>query len=340
MNRMFTMPAVSENSATSASAGASGSTWPGWHLRAPMREMMHYHVRDIPDPIQAACSSRGALLEFLAGAVAAQERDLGQDAAGRRRSWWPGRETITSSPRTSGRREPRGVFPSVRGACSRRTGSQYLADARRRIHRWRTFRPRCSRRRQLLSGDLIQLEQYIDWSFGEPDVPSHQLLVHQQARINRAPGPEIASAFHVLASARPVSPQPDVGLPDGGRSLSQRRRWATLSTNMLLIKAALMVLFEAWPLSLPFDELCKAVRQRVGSAAADLPGAEQVSPAPLAQEGKWCICSCPAWWSLHVFSAPSFVTQPGRTPAHLATDPLAGPGRERASSIACIGRPS
>ena len=56
------------NLAAKGVAYVSYNTLPGWHLRAPIREMMLYHVRDLTDPREWAAQAR-AVLEFMTHAA-------------------------------------------------------------------------------------------------------------------------------------------------------------------------------------------------------------------------------------------------------------------------------
>ena len=146
---------------------------------------------------------------------------------------------------------------------ARAHGLQYLAEAQ--THTTLTIFPAdVQETLQSLSGDLIQLEQYVDFLRNRGF--RRTLLVHAEAKIARAARPEVVSLLHAAALARPVSAQPDVCSTTTEEFRNEDA--AIVSTNMPLAKAALVELAEAWPRVLPFEEVCAAARRRLGAAAA------------------------------------------------------------------------
>src|SRR5262249_9430578 len=58
----------SQNLAPNGVAYVSYNTYPGWHMRSMMRDMMLYHTQRLSDPQQRAAEARG-MIDFLVKAV-------------------------------------------------------------------------------------------------------------------------------------------------------------------------------------------------------------------------------------------------------------------------------
>jgi methyltransferase-like protein len=68
----------------------------------------------------------------------------------------------------------------------------------------------------------------------------------------------------VTALVKPLSERPDMTSPAVERFRADDERG--VSTNIPVVKAALVCLYEAWPQALAFDALCDAVQARLGQA--------------------------------------------------------------------------
>jgi methyltransferase-like protein len=253
------------NLAPQGVAYVSYNTLPGWHLRAPVREMMLYHIRDVADPREWAAQARSVLELMIRAApdpdglwakLLREEAELVR----RRQDHYVVHEHLEE--------ENHPVYFHQFVEHAQAHGLQYLAESQ--IHTpLSSFPPEVQETLQNLSDDLIQLEQYMDFLCNRRF--RRTLLVHAEAKVARQARLEVVSLLHAAALARPLSEQPDVC---STATEEFRNKEAAVSTNIPLTKAALVELAEAWPHALPFEEVCTATRRRLGTIAADLSALE------------------------------------------------------------------
>jgi methyltransferase-like protein/SAM-dependent methyltransferase len=253
------------NLAPGGVAYVSYNTLPGWHLRAPVREMMLYHVRDVADPREWAAQARSGL-EFLIRAAPEPDGLWAQLLREEAKLVREREDHYIVHEHLEEENHPVYFHQFVEQA--RAHGLQYLAEAQ--VHTpLSSFPPEVQETLRNLSDDLIQLEQYMDFLRNRQF--RRTLLVHAEEKVVRAARPEVVSSLYAAALARPMSEQPDVC----SQAVEEfRNAEAAVSTNNPLTKAALVELAEAWPRALPFEEVCTAARRRLGTTAADLSALE------------------------------------------------------------------
>ncbi|MEX0712951.1 MAG: methyltransferase regulatory domain-containing protein, partial [Pirellulales bacterium] len=142
-------------------------------------------------------------------------------------------------------------------------GLQYLAEAKP-SGAGAKLSPEAWETLKRWSANHIELEQRLD--FLHDRTFRRTLLCHAAVEIERSPPPETLRRFHLTANAKPESDQPDVksAEAEGFRS----PKGVSLSTNHPLVKAALVLLFELWPRSVPFETLWEMVLSRLGGPGA------------------------------------------------------------------------
>jgi methyltransferase-like protein/SAM-dependent methyltransferase len=276
-------------------AYVSYNTYPGWHLRAPVREMMAYHVRDLADPAQRVARARG-LLEFLVKAApnpdSAWARTLREEADLIR----PEGDFYVFHEHLEEENHPVYFHEFIRHA--RAHGLQYLGEVQ--PHTLLTSLPDdVQETLSDYSGDLLELEQYTD--FVKNRTFRRTLLVADDVRLNRSPGPAVTAGLCASGLARPVSASPDVRSRAVEEFVTDAEM--TLSTNSPIAKAALVVLHECWPRALPLDELWQAVLGRTDPPAD--PAADEQGRALLARSLVQMYLAGLAGLHAHV---PAFVT--------------------------------
>jgi methyltransferase-like protein/2-polyprenyl-3-methyl-5-hydroxy-6-metoxy-1,4-benzoquinol methylase len=243
------------NLAPNGVAYVSYNTYPGWHARGMVREMLNFHVRKFEEPAVRVQQAR-AFLEFLAKSTAdpagAYARVLREEAELIR----PGADYYLFHEHLEDVNEPLYFHQFAERFAAKRL--QYLGEAWFHTNLSK-YPSEVQETLQGLSSDLVVLEQYID--FLENRTFRRTLVCHDQIHLDRAPSAKTVAGLCVSAAARPVSEQPEIA----SMSVEEFKGddGANVSTNMPLIKAALMALFEAWPKSLKFDDLWSAVRGRL-----------------------------------------------------------------------------
>jgi methyltransferase-like protein/2-polyprenyl-3-methyl-5-hydroxy-6-metoxy-1,4-benzoquinol methylase len=247
-------------------AYVSYNTYPGWHSKMVMREMMRFHVRYLSDPAEQTAEAR-KLVHFL-GAHAKEEegtyRVLFQklaehlDAVG---DYYLFHEFLEEHNHPVTIRE---FATRVEAA-----GLTYLGSASSSL--WEQFLPDNVKGALTEIPDRIDREQYLDYLSNQAFRRS--LLCHAGVPLREEPSPDAVGALQVTARSKPLRPAADVSSNEPEQFLMWDER--KITTNRPLIKAVLVTLAESAPRFLGCDLLWKRVRARLGEAepnatAADL----------------------------------------------------------------------
>ncbi|MFQ3594173.1 MAG: class I SAM-dependent methyltransferase [Gemmataceae bacterium] len=249
-------------------AYVSYNVYPGWYLRAPVREMMLFHVRNRNTPEERVLHARN-FVEFAARTYEGLESTwakLVKDEA----------ELLRHNPDFYVFHEHleetnQGVYFREFIAQAREAGLQYLGESG--IHYGaETLKPEIRRELESVSANLIDLEQYVDFIKGRAF--RRTLLVHDTITLERAAPLERLTQLHLIAHARPVNAKPDVQGPSSEKFRNDDG--VEIETSHPLAKAALVALFEIWPSTLTFPEVVEQSRQRVGVDSYSLEDAQNL----------------------------------------------------------------
>ncbi|MEO6809163.1 MAG: class I SAM-dependent methyltransferase [Isosphaeraceae bacterium] len=248
--------------ASNGVAFISYNTLPGWHQRGLIRELMTFYTRTISDPIAKAKRAR-EVVDLVA--AAAPERD-GSHA----------RALVREAERLRGQSDsylihehletdnnPLYVHDFVERADAH--GLQYLTDARFQTMPDNQPAETLQVLDSLAGDDPLGREQALDFLCNRAFRRS--LLCHADVPLTHPPTPDSLASLRVSTLIGPASTSIDL-FSDAVEQFRGIQVPASLSTNNPLIKSALMVLFEHWPRSLPFEEL----RMRTYTLLARAPG--------------------------------------------------------------------
>ncbi|MCI0376408.1 MAG: class I SAM-dependent methyltransferase [Gemmataceae bacterium] len=250
-----------ENLALNGVAYVSYNTFPGWHLRAMVREMLRYHSGQFQEAAEQVGQAR-ALLDFLIDAAGDPEGIYGSilrkeaDVLGRAPDAYLFHEHLEEV------NAPVYFHEFVNRASAR--GLQYLAEARP-APLPRTLSAKAQETLEGLGADLIRAEQYLD--FVRNRTFRWTLLCHDRVMLRRPPSATTVQGLQVSALARPV----DEGTAAGGEFRTPEG--LSLSTQNPLLRAVLLGLLEASPRAVPFAELLEQVRAVVPGAGDQVPEA-------------------------------------------------------------------
>jgi methyltransferase-like protein/SAM-dependent methyltransferase len=236
----------------------SYNTYPGWHMRGMIRDMMRFHARKFAAPNDRVRQAR-ALLDFLAesarpdGALypALLKNEL---EAVRHQA-----DNYLYHDHLEEVNEPLYFHEFVERAGAH--GLRYLGEARVGTMTTSNFAPDVDKALKLLATDQIATEQYMD--FLRNRAFRETLLVHGRNAPNWQVRAERVERLHIASAARPAEDAPvDVKSEEPAKYRSPSG--LVLSTNRPLLKAAIQVLSEAWPGTLPFAELLTRSRAAAG----------------------------------------------------------------------------
>jgi methyltransferase-like protein/2-polyprenyl-3-methyl-5-hydroxy-6-metoxy-1,4-benzoquinol methylase len=244
------------NLAPQGVAYVSYNTYPGWHTRGLVRDLMGFHVRQFTEPEVRVGQAR-AFLDFLVRAVPEPESTYGRllreeaDTLRRQADYYLFHEHLEDLNRP--------VYFSEFMERAAAKGLQYLGEAW--YHTTLSGLPaEVAETLQAISSDLIRLEQYVD--FLRNRTFRRTLLCHAGVQLNREPTPQLLTNLHATALARPVEPEGNSS-PTGAETF-RADNGQSIATNIPVVKAALRCLFEAWPRALSFAGLWSAVQARLG----------------------------------------------------------------------------
>ncbi len=221
----------------------SYNTYPGWHLRGLVRDMMCYHVRRHQDPRDRVREARG-LLQFMTMSASALDHRYGSllqeelDYVSQR----PDSYLLHDHLETVN--EPVYFHEFMERAHAR--GLRFVSEVQSSVIVPESLPPEIINGLRKLSGDDLEFEQFIDFLINRKFRQS--VLCHDQTDRPRKARPEDLYGLYV-ASRRTGDPA------------------VVPSRDETLVAAALAHLGEIWPLSLPFPSLLPAARSRMATSS-------------------------------------------------------------------------
>jgi methyltransferase-like protein/SAM-dependent methyltransferase len=247
----------------------SYNTYPGWHMRGMIRDMMRYHSNRFNTPTLRTQQAR-ALLDFLSQSVR-------QDGSAFSVLLKTELETLRHQAdhylyheHLEENNNP--LYFHQFADLAKKHGLKYLGEARVGTMVTGNFGPEIEKTLRMLATDQIQAEQYMD--FLRNRMFRETLLCLDRVQPNWAVQPDNLRVLHVASGARPVDAQgqflPSVPVTDDQSNVSYRSASGmSMATTRPLLKAVMQVLNTAFPATVPFDILRKEARALVGGSQDD-----------------------------------------------------------------------
>lgn len=250
-----------ENLAPRGVAYVSYNTYPGWHQRQMVREMMLYHTRGIEDPFERSERSMD-LLGFLAEASARGDELHSRFLQARfeHLSGYRDRPSYLLHEYLEESNNPLYFhrFMEMAG----RHGLQYIADAESELGEIEALPPAVAERLRTMTRDRIELEQHLDFILNRTFRRS--LLCREGNPLEElAMVPERMRRFHAASAFRPDAESPDVRSQTGVTFRGEKDRTFTVSHSPT--KALLVALAETWPRPLAFTDLLARAGNLLGT---------------------------------------------------------------------------
>jgi methyltransferase-like protein len=242
-------------------AYVSYNTYPGWHMRGMIRDMMRYHALRFDTPQRKVEQAR-ALLDFLAqsaqkdaGAYGVLLRSELEFMKGQSDHYlYHEQLEDVNEPlyfhQFVGRATPRGLKYLGESLLSTMVSGNFGADVQKAL--------------EVLAADQIQTEQYLD--FVRNRTFRETLLVRAEQTPDWSVAPERLFGLHVASGGKAVKP---VDLTSEAPAQFRSRSGMVLGTTGRLFKAAMLTLVEEWPGTVPFVELLARVVTKLGRPAHD-----------------------------------------------------------------------
>ncbi len=245
---------VQRSLAPNGVAYISYNTYPGWHIRGVVRDMMFYRGMQFADP-QAGLAQAKAMVEFVA------QSSKGSDT--------PYQRLLQSELKHLGKMEDYYLQhehleehnqPLYFHEFARRlgvNGLQYLGDADFSTMVSSNFSSEVAKTLQELGAhDIVQMEQYMD--FVRCRYFRKTLVCRSSVRLNRTLTPAVVKDLLLASEAAPAST--DWSLDPAQTVSFESPGGYRISCRSPLTKAALRALKLEWPLPVPFAELLARAR--------------------------------------------------------------------------------
>jgi methyltransferase-like protein len=238
----------------------SYNTYPGWHFNRVVRDMMAYHAdRFANEPAGRRVDRARGLLDLLAratphlagayGQFLREHLDLLRDLP----------DAYLFHEYLEEHNTP--VYFRQFCACLAARGLRYLAESAYNMTvALAALPPEFRRTLEELAASPLEKEQYSDFLRNRSFRETLVCRDHHEPDYNVQP--ERLLGFHVGAPLMPTSPVPDLlsDIPEGFKGLTDLQ----LTTAVPVVKAALVILGEMWPRTVPLTALPALARQRLG----------------------------------------------------------------------------
>ena len=236
-------------------AFVSFNTYPGWHMRGMIRDMMRYHAGRFDEP-KAQIEQARSLLNFLATSVA-EDTPYGvmlrRELEGLQRQ----PDSYLFHEHLEEVNSPIYFFQFAQQI--ERHGLQYLGEADFSTMLPSNFPPKVTEVLKRIASDIIHMEQYMD--FLRNRTFRQTLLVRREKALRRNLTSRDVMQFWISCGAKPASAEPDIRsntpeeflLPNG----------LMLKSAHPLTKAANLIMAERWPKPLQFEQLCAQAQRRL-----------------------------------------------------------------------------
>ena len=240
-------------------AYVSYNTFPGWHYRGMIRDMMLYHVEQFPEPATKATQAR-ALLEFLAQSLQSSTEDpfpamLRQNLDLIRRQT----DSYLLHDHLEEVNDPVYFYQFVERA--QKQGLQYLGESDFATMLTNMYPKEVTETLQRVAKDIVRMEQYMD--FLRNRTFRQTLLCKSDLTLKRNVTPQDMTQFRI-ASPVEVPEKLDIRSVQP-ETFKVGASTTTLTTSVPIVKAALQHLAEIWPHSVPFDRLLQVSRSKLSS---------------------------------------------------------------------------
>jgi methyltransferase-like protein/SAM-dependent methyltransferase len=236
-------------------AYVSYNTYPGWHLRAMVREMLLFHTGRFAEAGRRIAEAR-AFLAFLKQALGDSKTAYGEMIRDEVDLLLPQSDSYLFHEQLESTNEP--LYFHEFAARLAAHGLQYVSETR---FGWleADLPSALDDVMNQLTDDPMRREQYLD--FLRARTFRRSVVCRAGLSVDRSLPPETVKGLRSLSYARPASDRPDVrsDAVEEFRSPEDAR----ISTNNPLVKAALLCLAEAAPRALSFEELRQAVGRRL-----------------------------------------------------------------------------
>jgi len=235
----------------------SYNTYPGWHMRGTVRDMMVYHARKFATPNERVAHGR-ALLDFLSRSVTGEGNTYAMLLKNEMEILRNKSDSYLLHEHLEHVNEPV-YFYQFEEQISK-LGLQYLAESEVSAMLAQSFTSEVEQIIRRLSSNIIEMEQYLD--FLKNRTFRQTLICHRAVKLNRRPDSRALRPLRVAGLTNPV--EGTVDLSDGVQ-MTFEGRLGRITTGDPGAKTALVLLREAWPKSIRFPDLLAMIYERLAA---------------------------------------------------------------------------
>ncbi len=239
----------------------SYNTYPGWHMRGMIRDMMRYHAARFTSPAERVRQAR-ALHDFLAQSVK-QEGPYSQLLKLELENLRNQADHYLYHEHLEEVNDPLYFHEFVAQATEHEL--RYLGEARVSTMVTGNFGPEIEKTLRMIATDQIQAEQYMD--FLRNRMFRESLVCHANQTPNWTVNVESLRSLHLCSGARPAPQegQTEININDESPLMFRTPMGMNMTTTRPLLKHAMMLLQNAFPATIPFERLREIARANLGN---------------------------------------------------------------------------
>ncbi|QDU41259.1 tRNA (guanine-N(7)-)-methyltransferase [Maioricimonas rarisocia] len=288
-------------------AYVSYNTYPGWHMRGMLRDMMLFHTRQFSDATTRIEQAR-ALINFLAESVPGGDDNpyrllLTRELESMQN--WADSYIYHESLETHN--EPLYFHQFVERAG--RSQLRFLGEANFGTMLANDFPDSVAETLGEIGRDIVEMEQYMD--FVRNRLFRQTLLCHEDVSLDRRLNSDFVADMYVRSFLRPMSA--DIDLHSGEAMQFQSSSGVVATAHSPLQKAAFWALATAFPQAIHFPELLRRARSTIEGRRYGLQETSVLESEAEDLRDSIFKCFCDHLIDLRVSPTP-FVTEPGDRP--------------------------
>lgn len=242
----------------------SYNTYPGWHMRGMIRDMMLFHSGKFEEPARRIKEAR-ALLGFLSESVPSQDNAYGILLKTELELLQKQSDNYLFHDHLEEVNEPIYFYQFVQQA--NRHQLSYLGEVDVSSMWSRNLGEKVQKTLKGVESDVIQTEQYMD--FVRNRMFRQTLLCHDDQKLSRHLGMESFYGKYLIAALTPTDKK--ASLEDTSPLEFESPNGPKMTTSMPLLKAVLVSLRECCPQSMRFEELIKDALKRLPGRDGEVP---------------------------------------------------------------------
>jgi methyltransferase-like protein len=244
-----------ENLARDGVAYVSYNTYPGWHMRGMIREMMLYHGNQFDEPARRISEARG-LLDFLSRSVPPTSGPYGALLKGELETLRQQPDAYLFHEQLEKENDPIYFHQFIERAQT--SGLQFLGETELSAMCAANLGIAVEKTLRDVAPTIVQMEQYMD--FVRNRMFRQTLLCHADHPLTRNLSPASLSGLYVAANLTPK--QPTVDCQSAALEEFQGAGGMGISTGDPIVKATLVHLKQIWPQSVRFEALQELAASR------------------------------------------------------------------------------